>query len=376
MLYLHVPFCVRKCHYCDFLSGPFSPEVRRGYVNALKKEISVRCAELAGRRASSIFFGGGTPSLLEPEELESLMGAFRKELEVLPDAEITIECNPGTTSQDKLKAYRELGFNRLSFGVQSADPKELALLGRIHTWEDFLESYEQARKAGFININLDLISALPGQTMESWMHTLESALALQPMPEHLSAYSLILEEGTKFAEWERQGKFRGELEIPSEELDREMAHATLERLQKAGFERYEISNFAREGHACRHNCGYWTRKDYLGLGLGAASLLGTCRYANETDLQRYLEDPLAGRKEQKLTRQEEMEETIFLGLRMTKGVSRQEFRRLYDISLEEAYGDVLEKNGRDGLLIADDLGIRLTERGMDLSNYVMAQFLR
>ncbi len=313
--------------------------------------------------------------MLEEEEISGLMEELRSAADILPDAEITIECNPGTANLEKLKVYREIGINRLSIGVQSADDEELTLLGRIHTWEDFLKVYRQAEAAGFTNINLDLMSALPGQTLTSWMNTLEKVLALTPQPVHLSVYSLILEEGTRFMEWEQQGKFCGRWALPSEELDREMAHETLVRLKAAGYHRYEISNFSKEGYECRHNCGYWKRREYLGLGLGAASLLGAERFDNERDIKRYMADPLEGRQSQKLTRREEMEETMFLGLRMVEGVSRKEFQDRFHVTLESTYGAVIEKNHRDGLLLSDEAGVRLTERGMDLSNYVMAQFL-
>lgn len=375
MLYLHIPFCVRKCNYCDFLSGPATSEVRRHYVLALQKEIGYRCKKLNGRKVTSIFWGGGTPSLLERKELELLCGTLRESIEIAEDAEITMECNPGTADAGKLRDFRELGINRLSIGLQSSDPEELRLLGRIHTWEDFLRLYEQTEEAGFQNVSIDLMSGLPGQSLPTWEKTLDNVLRLSPLPKHISAYSLILEEGTKFKEWEEQGKFQGSLAIPSEDLDREMAQETLHRLQKAGLERYEISNFARPGYECRHNCGYWTRKNYLGLGLGAASLLGDYRYSNTDRMNCYLKDPMGGWQAQKLSGQDCMEETIFLGLRMTRGVSGEEFAERFGASLDEIYGPVIERNVKDGLLIQDSCGIRLTERGMDLSNYVMAQFL-
>lgn len=375
MLYLHVPFCVRKCLYCDFLSGAYDQAVRKAYLEALSQEIEIRWRECSGRPVTSIFLGGGTPSLLEPEELAQLMGKLRESFAIAEDAEITMECNPGTAGYGKFVGYKQAGINRLSMGLQSANNEELRLLGRIHTFEDFLSTYEGARKAGFTNVSLDLMSALPGQTFLSWQETLEKVLALQPLPEHLSVYSLILEEGTRFYDMERQGLFRDGLAIPSEELDRDMYHYTSERLRRAGFEQYEISNYARPGYVCRHNFGYWTRKEYLGLGLGAASLLGEVRYANETNLERYLRDPAAGRTEERLTRQEQMEEFAFLGLRTTQGVLRTDFETAFGEKLDDLYASVIRKNVSDGLLEDGGERIRLTERGMDLSNYVMAQFL-
>ncbi len=394
MLYLHVPFCVKKCHYCDFLSFVCGEETRGAYVKALCEELRVRGGEMKGRTVSSVFFGGGTPSLLSPAQISVIMEAIREIFVLSEDAEITMECNPGTIhgdavdskAEDKVSAtaeaelerlvgYRAAGINRLSIGLQSMQEKELELLGRIHDREAFLRTYEMARKAGFSNVNVDLMNALPGQTPESWKETLEEVLSLSPQPEHLSVYSLILEEGTAFSEWERQGKFTGKLAIPSEDADREMYAYTGRRLAQAGYQQYEISNYAKPGHACRHNLGYWTRKEYLGLGLGAASLLSEVRYSNETRLDNYLADPLAGRQEEALGRKEQMEEFVFLGLRTTKGVSRRTFQECFHEEMDGYWHEVIQRNVADGLLLDDGETIRLTAKGMDLGNYVSAQFL-
>lgn len=400
MLYLHVPFCVRKCNYCDFLSAVHPEETRERYVEALCAEIRARGKEYSGRIVTSIFFGGGTPSLLLPAQISRIMDGIRETFPVASDAEITMECNPGTVKspentdgektrensdgerlqgdtaeEERLAGYLKAGINRLSIGLQSANDEELKLLGRIHDYEAFLRTYQAARAAGFSNVSVDLMNALPGQTLDSWKETLEKVLALKPMPEHLSVYSLILEEGTRFFTWDGEGKFTGKLQIPSEELDREMYAHTGRRLRETGFEQYEISNYAREGRECRHNYGYWIRKEYLGLGLGAASLLDETRYSNETDLRKYLKDPLAGRTAQPLGRKERMEEFLFLGLRTCRGVKRKEFQECFGEPLDQYWQAVIEKNVADGLLLDDEEGIRLTARGMDLSNYVSAQFL-
>ena len=394
MLYLHVPFCVKKCHYCDFLSFVCGEETRGTYVKALCEELRVRGGEMKGRTVSSVFFGGGTPSLLSPAQISVIMEAIREIFVLSEDAEITMECNPGTIhgdavdskAEDKVSAtaeaelerlvgYRAAGVNRLSIGLQSMQEKELELLGRIHDREAFLRTYEMARKAGFSNVNVDLMNALPGQTPESWKETLEEVLSLSPQPEHLSVYSLILEEGTAFSEWEKQGKFTGKLAIPSEDADREMYAYTGRRLAQAGYQQYEISNYAKPGHACRHNLGYWTRKEYLGLGLGAASLLSEVRYSNETRLENYLADPLAGRQEEALGRKEQMEEFVFLGLRTTRGVSRRTFQECFHEEMDGYWHEVIQRNVADGLLLDDGETIRLTAKGMDLGNYVSAQFL-
>lgn len=375
MLYLHIPFCIRKCKYCDFLSGAYSPKVQKDYVQALKQEIRVRCQTLRGKKVGSLFLGGGTPSVLSADLIGELIEECRKALEFLPEAEITMECNPGTADLRKLRGYREAGVNRLSIGLQSPDEKMLQLLGRIHTWQQFLDTYKWAREAGFQNISVDLMSGLPGQTKANWEQTLLKILSLDPQPEHLSAYSLIVEEGTTFYDWETQGKFTGTLALPSEDEDREMYHLTGKILEDAGYQQYEISNYAAPGFACRHNCGYWLRREYLGLGLGAASLIGDVRYSNERDLDKYLADPLAGREEEVLTREDRMAEFMFLGLRMTEGVSCRRFEEAFGKEMYEVYGEIIQKNVRDDLLTETEEGIALTQKGLDISNYVMAQFL-
>ena len=378
MLYIHIPFCVRKCHYCDFLSGAYSKQVRERYLKALQREIRSRCADvrsLQEREVTSIFIGGGTPSVLLPEEMALIMETIRNSMEISDNAEISMECNPGTADLAKLKGYRELGINRLSIGLQSADDAELRLLGRIHTWEEFLQTYRNAYEAGFENVNLDLMSALPGQTVEKWQATLKAVLALDPLPRHVSAYSLILEEGTRFHEWEKAGRFQGELALPTEEADREMYALTERLLKEHGFQKYEISNYAKPGYECRHNTGYWLRRDYLGLGLGAASLIGDYRYHNTESLEDYLKEPLGNREEQRLSTKDQMEETMFLGLRLCEGVSKESFEKTFGARLQDIYGDVIAKNVRDGLLLDEGDRLRLTARGMDVSNYVMSQFL-
>lgn len=373
-LYFHIPFCVRKCLYCDFLSAPGGEEEKRRYMEALLAETAGSALSYEGFYVSSLFIGGGTPSVVPAEEIERLMDTVREHYRREPEAEATVEVNPGTVTLEQLKRYRRAGINRLSIGLQSARNQELARLGRIHTWEQFKETYRAAREAGFSNVNVDIMSALPGQTLPQYRETLEKVLALENPPEHISAYSLILEEGTPF--FERYGK--KQLELPDEETDREMYLETKRFLEEKGYHRYEISNYAREGYECRHNCGYWQRKNYAGFGIGAASLVENTRFQNGRDLENYLKNPLGCREEIRcLSRREQMEEFMFLGLRMTEGVSQAEFRELFGRDMGEVYGDVIKKNIRDGLL-EEKPGpgrIALTDRGLDLSNYVMAQFL-
>lgn len=375
-LYIHIPFCVKKCSYCDFLSAPATEQTKEAYMAALFAEIGGRAKDYKERIVTSIFIGGGTPSLLSGDSIRQLMEHIREGFRLAPDAEITMEVNPGTVTTEKLAAFYGARINRLSIGMQSAQEQELKILGRIHDFDGFCQVYREAVEAGFTNINVDVMSGLPGQTLASYKDTLEKVLRLEPMPQHISAYSLIVEEGTPFAAMAD----RGELPLPEEDTERAMYEETIEVLAGYGFHRYEISNYALDGYECRHNVGYWIRRDYLGFGIGAASLIGNVRFQNGRDLNAYMAHPLACREEQQsLTTQEQMEETMFLGLRLIRGVSYPEFARCYGQTLEEVYGEVISRNVADGLLTVreDETGRRLmlTGRGLDVSNYVMAQFL-
>ncbi len=385
-LYLHIPFCVSKCRYCDFLSGPWDLMTRERYMAALLAELVGRSAECREYRVQSVFFGGGTPSVADAGWIERIMEEIRSRYQLTENAEITIEVNPGTVDREKLKVYRNAGINRLSIGLQSACDEELKILGRIHTYADFLQTYEDARAEGFANINVDVMSGLPGQTTDSFRRTLQSLISLPTVPEHISAYSLIVEEGTPFFHLQEQGK----LALPDEETERKMYVMTGEILKANGFHRYEISNYARDGYECIHNCGYWQRTEYLGFGIGSASLMKECRFSNDKDMARYLSDSLSCREDvTELSLEDRMEEFMFLGLRMTEGVSGNRFRKVFGRDLSQVYGTVLQKNKQDGLLAErkvsrsgdaitndpEDVIYFLTDRGMDVSNYVMAQFL-
>lgn len=378
-LYFHIPFCVRKCLYCDFLSAPADEETQKAYMKAMLAEVKGRADEYRNYQVSSVFIGGGTPSVIGEEWVEKLLLAVRTSFELQEDAEITIEVNPGTVDENKLICYKRAGINRLSIGLQSTWDEELTALGRIHDYGQFLATYETARRTGFDNINVDVMSALPGQSMESYEETLHRLLGLSPAPEHISAYSLIVEEETPFFElWQA-----GDLLLPDEDCERRMYERTKEILEKAGYRRYEISNYAKEGYACRHNIGYWRRKDYIGFGIGAASLFENQRFRNGDRLEDYLAAPLSCREEELiLSTEEQMEEFMFLGLRMTKGVSYGKFRQIFGRDMNQIYGAVIVKNKEDGLLreyteaSSGKKFLALTDRGIDVSNYVMAQFLR
>lgn len=377
-LYVHIPFCVRKCEYCDFLSAPAGADTQQEYVRNLLLEIEQKGVRCTDYEVTTIFFGGGTPSILKAGWIADILNAIHRNFKVRKDAEITIECNPGTLTFEKLSIYKSAGINRISVGLQSASDAELRELGRIHTYEDFLKSYDLIHKKGFSNVNIDLMAALPGQTLKSYEQTLRRVLALKP--EHISAYSLIIEEGTPFYEkYEADELLREKGEkpqmLPSEETERLMYERTKELLLAHGYERYEISNYARRGYACRHNIGYWRRENYLGFGLGSASLLENERFHNTTDLTDYLGGDYLAYEQEKLDKKSQMEEFMFLGLRMTDGISTECFRQTFGLTVELVYGPVLEQQIADQLLRKEDGRIFLTERGLDVSNYVMAQFL-
>ena len=413
-LYIHVPFCARKCLYCDFLSFRALASVQEAYTEQLIREIEVQGACCREYQVKTVFIGGGTPSVMEPCLIRDIMQALNKNFDIAAEAEITIEVNPGTLLQNKLHIYRAAGINRLSIGLQSADNQELKDLGRIHTFEEFLKSYQCARMAGFTNVNVDLMSSIPGQTLESWKNTLKKVTMLKP--EHISAYSLIVEEGTPF--WDRYGKREGEetglktddvcflhprggrLEsntvprkraalyppLPDEETENRIYHFTRTYLEEQGYGRYEISNYAKPGRECLHNTGYWRGVSYLGLGLGSSSCMNGTRFSNERDLDTYLHldfsqeggasalSSLRGPVEE-LTREAQMEEFMFLGLRMTRGVSEIDFVSMFGVKIESIYGPVIERLIANGLLKREGVRISLTEWGMDVSNFVLSEFL-
>ena len=388
-LYIHIPFCVKKCNYCDFLSFGTEDErlsdtlchptrqlpVPEVYVDRLCREIRWygQKEEFSHRPVISVFFGGGTPSLLSEAQIFRLMAELRDNFLIRRDAEVTMEANPGTLTPGKLKQMRFCGINRLSLGLQSTVERELKALGRIHSYGAFLQSFKWAREAGFKNINVDLMTALPEQTMSSYLKSLEQTAALKP--EHISAYSLIIEPGTPFEAMEA----RGELALPDEDEEREMYHLTRKFLSEMGYERYEISNYARPGYECRHNIGYWRGRDYLGLGLGASSLIDGRRFSNRTEIKDYLALTMGSddwyETVETLTPAAKMEEFMFLGLRLVRGVSEKDFYRKFGVKMMSVYGEVIRKNELEKLLIRKNGWLRLTELGMDLANRVMADFI-
>ncbi len=387
-IYIHIPFCLKKCSYCDFLSFSAEKAEQENYIFALLKEI-MKWGEYYGKKGKdyqiiTIYFGGGTPSVLEPAYIEKIFSTLEKNYTIKSDAEITIECNPKTADYDKFCSYLKAGINRLSMGLQSVHNEELKQIGRIHTWEDFLQTYHVAESAGFSNINLDIISALPDQTYDSYHKTLEQVVHLNP--KHISSYSLIIEEGTPFFDMYSQGL----LHLPDEDLERQMYYHTNKFLEQNGYHRYEISNYAKAGYESKHNSSYWKRKNYLGFGLGASSLVDNIRFQNVNDFKQYIqryfqnnenysnniEEILPYYKEvQILSKREQMEEFMFLGLRLTEGISKSEFEKLYKRNFDKVYGKVCSRLAGMGLVYCEEDNVRLTNRGIDVSNQVMAEFL-
>jgi oxygen-independent coproporphyrinogen-3 oxidase len=388
-LYLHIPFCKRKCEYCDFLSfSTAGTAAQAEYCAALCREIAQAGMIYGGDFIiNTVFIGGGTPSFILPGHIEAITDAVNKAFEVAPDAEISMEMNPGTLDMHggnaALEVYRRSGINRISIGLQTADDRALKAIGRIHTFADFIRTYDMVRASGFDNVNIDLMSALPGQSYAGYMASLEQTVGLKP--EHLSCYSLILEEGTPL--YER----RDSLVLPDEDTERKMYHDTVSVLKDAGYVHYEISNFAWPGYECRHNIAYWRRQDYLGLGLGASSCVNEIRWKEPSDMGSYIrltKGKGSDAKEergfpfrpyveelQRLTEKDRMEETFFVGLRMMEGISTEAFRTAFGRTVSEVYGKLPEKLESEGLVTLRDGRIALTDYGVDVSNYVMAQFL-
>lgn len=369
-IYIHIPFCVRKCYYCDFLSFGGCNDRFDSYVNSLAKEIKTEGSRYKDiYMADSIFIGGGTPSILKAEDISRILNALKETYEIDNNAEISIECNPGTVIPGFFDKIKAAGVNRVSIGLQSALDEELKLIGRIHTYEDFLNTYQMAKDAGIDNINIDLIHSLPEQTKEKYLQTLNKVIELKP--KHISAYSLIIEEGTPIADMKYS--------FPSEDEDIEFYEITEKILSEAGYKKYEISNYALEGYECKHNIKYWTLDEYLGFGLGSSSMMimdgKRTRWHNITNLDKYIAGDYSHEDISVIEGREDMAEYMFLGLRMTEGISIDGFLRRYGQSLESIYGDIIEKHIDEGLLKTVDGRIMLTKRGVELSNYVMKDFL-
>ncbi|SKA66423.1 oxygen-independent coproporphyrinogen-3 oxidase [Eubacterium uniforme] len=374
-IYVHIPFCIKKCTYCDFLSAPMDDEIKDKYVKALCKEIEN--GNNKDEFVSSIFIGGGTPTVLKGEYIEKIIYTICENYNVNLDAEISIECNPGTITYEKLISYKRSGINRISFGLQSSHNDELKKLGRIHTYEDFVENFELARQVGFKNINIDLMSGLINQSLKKFSDTLNKVAKLNP--EHISVYSLIIEENTPLYEYVRKMERDGIDIRPLEEVEREMYKVTKQILSSFGYERYEISNYSKSGYECKHNIGYWTGIDYIGFGIGAASYKNfgnkAIRWKNTDSISKYLDNIETKQDVERLTIDDMMSEYMILGFRLCKGVSKKDFYNKFGVTLQKKYGDIINKYLVNGFLAENEDRVFLSEKGIDVSNYILCDFM-
>jgi oxygen-independent coproporphyrinogen-3 oxidase len=379
-LYLHIPFCTAKCGYCDFNSYAGHEHMIPSYAGTLVKDAALWRDAVRGRTVETVFFGGGTPSLNPPDEMRQILDGMRATFNVAADAEIALEANPGSLSEEYLRALRDIGFNRLSIGVQSFDDEDLVALDRIHTAQDARDAYAAARAAGFDNVNLDLIYGLPEQPLSAWRRNLEQAVELAP--EHLSLYALTIEEGTPLA----RDVARGRVTAPDPDMQAEHYEWTQDRLAAAGYEHYEISNWARPGRECRHNLVYWQNREYLGLGAGAHSFLNGVRFSTALLPNRYAElvDESAAAADgtmrhvvgaEDVTPELAMADTMILGLRLAVGIDAREFLRRHGRDLRAVYGSIVDEFVGYGLLEATDTRVRLTPRGRLLSNELFQRLL-
>ncbi len=368
-LYIHIPFCKQKCLYCDFPSYSGKEKFISGYIDALNKEIKDKASSY---KIKSIFIGGGTPSYLDEIELEKLLKCINT-LTLGENLEFTIECNPGSLSEDKLKIMKKYNVNRISMGLQSTKPSLLKEIGRIHTFEEFENNYLLARKVGFKNINIDLMFGLPNQSVEDWRKTLEKIIEFNP--EHISAYILIIEEGTCFYNLYNQDK----LNLPSEEKERDMYLLTKKILKENGYSQYEISNFSKDKKECYHNIVYWQLNEYLGLGVSSSSYIEGKRIKNIDDIELYIKNINSNESVENEIYEnninDDMEEFMFMGLRMIRGIEERDFKERFKKDIDEVYGDVIYKNIKQELLIRNGGRIYLTSRGIEVSNSVMSDFI-
>lgn len=373
-LYIHIPFCVTKCKYCDFNSFKIDLNEKIKYLNYLGEEMKLYKEEIKNREIDSVFVGGGTPSILNENETNILFEKIKENFNIKSNAEITMECNPGTLTLNKLKAMKKSGVNRLSIGLQAVQNHHLKYIGRIHTFEEFEKNYHDAKQMGFDNINIDLMYALPNQSREDWMESLEKVVKLNPT--HISAYSLILEENTElFKMYERD-----EFNLLDENTDIEMYEYTIDYLKSHGYNQYEISNYAKDNFECKHNVLYWKCEEYVGIGASASGYFNGIRYNNICELDNYEKMILEGEKpiewEEKLSIKDEIEESIFLGLRMNEGIQISDFKEKYNFDFEKEYKNEIEKLSKMELIEIDNNLMKLTQKGREISNSVFVEFIK
>ena len=371
-LYIHIPFCAQKCLYCDFPSFARKDHLRKAYIEALNKEIISLREKHNNLEINTIFIGGGTPSVLEADELECLLKEVAK-LNMAKDIEYSMECNPGNLTEEKLEVMKKYGVNRISMGLQAKQDNLLKGLGRIHNYKTFKENFLLAKKVGFNNINVDLMFGLPNQRLNEWEETLREIISLEPA--HISAYSLIIEEGTAFYNLYENDK----LKLPTEEEERKMYHLAKKILEENGFNQYEISNYAKEGKECRHNLAYWNMDNWIGVGSAAASYINGKRIKNISSVEEYINSIKdKGEAVEEIinnSKNDNMEEFMFMGLRKINGIDENEFKNRFSMNINDVYGEILNKYIDEGLLIRESGRIFLSEKGIEISNVIMADFL-
>ncbi len=371
-LYIHIPFCAQKCLYCDFPSFARKDHLRKAYIEALNKEIISLREKHNNLEINTIFIGGGTPSVLEANELECLLKEVAK-LNMAKDIEYSMECNPGNLTEEKLEVMKKYGVNRISMGLQAKQDNLLKGLGRIHNYKTFKENFLLAKKVGFNNINVDLMFGLPNQSLNEWEETLREIISLEPA--HISAYSLIIEEGTAFYNLYKNDK----LKLPTEEEERKMYHLAKKILEENGFNQYEISNYAKEGKECRHNLAYWNMDNWIGVGSAAASYINGKRIKNISSVEEYINSIKdKGEAVEEIinnSKNDNMEEFMFMGLRKINGIDENEFKNRFSMNINDVYGEILNKYIGEGLLIRESGRIFLSEKGIEISNVIMADFL-
>ncbi len=372
-LYIHIPFCKSKCYYCDFNSYPNIDYLMEEYVDALIGEFQLYKEKIKNIKISTIFIGGGTPTYLSDKMLYKIMESIYKTFELEDNAEISIEANPDTINYKKLTALKKLAINRLSIGLQTWDDHLLKKIGRRHTVNEFLTAYKQARKVGFDNINIDLIYALPGQTREGWIETLNKTIKLEA--EHISSYGLILEEGTKM----HNDYINNKINLIDDEQDRQMYHYAVNTLIKKGYDHYEISNFAKKGFECKHNLIYWQANQYIGIGAGSHSYIGELRYSNLSSPIAYIDRikklKFATSEENFINKEDKMSIYIFMNLRLIKGLNIKKFNKIFKLNFNEIFSEKIDKLIKKGLLVQEADNYRLTPLGLDLSNQVFLEFI-
>lgn len=371
-LYIHIPFCAQKCLYCDFPSFARKDHLRKAYIEALNKEIISLREKHNNLEINTIFIGGGTPSVLEANELECLLKEVAK-LNMAKDIEYSMECNPGNLTEEKLEVMKKYGVNRISMGLQAKQDNLLKGLGRIHNYKTFKENFLLAKKVGFNNINVDLMFGLPNQSLNEWEETLREIISLEPA--HISAYSLIIEEGTAFYNLYENDK----LKLPTEEEERKMYHLAKKILEENGFNQYEISNYAKKGKECRHNLAYWNMDNWIGVGSASASYMDGKRIKNISSVEEYInsinEKGEAIEEIINNSKNDNMEEFMFMGLRKINGIDENEFKNRFSMNINDVYGEIINKYIDEGLLIRESGRIFLSEKGIEISNIIMADFL-